>query len=55
VRVPVEFAAARPGELQASALVADKADRLLAWRPAVSLADGLRATYDFITRGASVA
>lgn len=55
VRVPVEFAPARPGELQASALVADKAARLLGWRPEVALGEGLRATYDFIARNAAPA
>lgn len=44
---PIEYAAARPGELARSALDATKANRLLGWSPHVSLADGLGATYRF--------
>ncbi|HUL03854.1 MAG TPA: NAD-dependent epimerase/dehydratase family protein [Gemmatimonadales bacterium] len=36
--------AARPGELQRSALAVDKAARELGWRPRMTLSDGLRAT-----------
>jgi UDP-glucose 4-epimerase len=52
VRVPVEHAAARPGELLASALVVEKAARVLGWAPRVGLAEGLRATYDWIVKEA---
>jgi UDP-glucose 4-epimerase len=44
---PVERAPARLGELQRSALVIDKAKRGLGWEPRVSLADGLRETFEF--------
>jgi UDP-glucose 4-epimerase len=43
-----EFAPARPGELQRSALANDRARRVLGWEPAMSLADGLRVTRDAI-------
>jgi UDP-glucose 4-epimerase len=42
--VPPEFAPARPGELQRSALANDLARSVLGWRPATPLADGLRIT-----------
>jgi UDP-glucose 4-epimerase len=44
---PVERAPARLGELQRSALVIEKAKRGLGWEPRVSLADGLRETFEF--------
>jgi len=53
VDVPVEHASARSGELLANALTADKAARVLGWRPAVALAEGLKATYDWIVREAA--
>jgi UDP-glucose 4-epimerase len=44
---PIERAAARPGELQRSALVIDKAGAQLGWRPQVGLVDGLSETFRF--------
>ena len=40
-----EFAPARAGELQRSALAIDKAARLYGWRPETALSDGLRTTF----------
>ena len=48
VEVSVDHAEARAGELLASALTAAKAERILGWTPQVSLAEGLRHTYDWI-------
>ncbi len=53
VEVPVERMPARAGELLANALSAEKAGRLLGWKPSVTLAEGLKATYDWIVREAS--
>ena len=53
IRVSVEHAPARTGELVASALVVEKAARVLGWAPQVALADGLRATYEWIAREAT--
>jgi UDP-glucose 4-epimerase len=53
VRVPVEHAAARAGELKANALIAEKAGRVLGWTPRVGLAEGLRATYEWLVKEAS--
>jgi len=53
VEVAVEHAPARGGELLANALTADKAARVLGWSPKVSLAEGLKATYDWIVREAT--
>jgi UDP-glucose 4-epimerase len=53
VRVAVEHAPARTGELLASSLVAEKAGRVLGWTPKVGLAEGLGATYAWIVREAS--
>jgi UDP-glucose 4-epimerase len=47
-----EFAPARPGELQRSALAVERTRRDLGWTAAVSLADGVRAVYEWIEAGA---
>jgi len=46
--VEVKHVAARPGELQRSAVAVNKAVREWGWRPKVSLADGLKRTYEWI-------
>ena len=51
VRVPVEHAAPRTGELGASALDVGKAARVLDWRPETGLSEGLRRTFAYIARG----
>jgi len=51
-RVDPQFARPRPGELQRSALAADRARRDLGWAPAVALAEGVRAVYRWIEAGA---
>jgi UDP-glucose 4-epimerase len=43
--VPIEFAPKRPGETQDSFVDVGKADRLLGWRPRVSLREGLANSY----------
>jgi UDP-glucose 4-epimerase len=50
VEVRVEHAPARSGELLTNSLDAAKAARVLDWSPQVSLAEGLRATYEWIAR-----
>lgn len=50
VRVAVEHAPPRKGELFANALVIAKAEAVLGWRPEVALPEGLRATYEWIAR-----
>ena len=49
--VEPEFAPARPGELPRSALAVDLARRDLGWTAATSLADGVRAVYQWIEAG----
>lgn len=44
---PIEYAPARPGELQHSCLAVDKARTVLGWTPKMSLAEGLRDTYNW--------
>ena len=44
---PVEFAAARPGELQRSAVRIDKAGKWLGWTPQVTLREGLAKTFEW--------
>ena len=46
--VPITHEPARAGELLRSALECSKAARAWDWRPAVSLAEGLKRTYDWI-------
>lgn len=48
IEVPVEHAPARAGELQRSSVGIAKAARVLAWKPEIALAEGLRQTYEWI-------
>jgi UDP-glucose 4-epimerase len=50
--VDPQFAPPRPGELQRSALAAERARRDLGWEPAVPLAQGVRTVYEWISSGA---
>lgn len=52
-RVAPEFATARPGELQRSALAPGLAAAELGWRPRTPLADGVRKVVQWIRDGAS--
>jgi UDP-glucose 4-epimerase len=47
-----QFEPARPGELQRTALAGERTRRDLGWTAAVSLADGVRAVYEWIEAGA---
>jgi UDP-glucose 4-epimerase len=51
IEVPIEHAEERRGELRASALRIEKAATVLGWTPSVTLAEGLRRTYDWIAGG----
>jgi len=53
--VGMEYAPARPGELQCSVLAVEKARDVLGWRPTVSLEDGLAATMQWFARARTVA
>ncbi len=53
VQVAVEHAPERRGELRANALIITKAAKVLGWRPEMLISDGLRATYEWIARGAA--
>src|SRR5215472_12313679 len=48
-----KLAAPRPGELQRSALAVERAWRDLGWRAKTTLADGVRAVYQWIEAGAA--
>lgn len=50
VQIAPELADLRPGELQHSRLDASRAERELDWRPEVSIQDGLRITYEELSR-----
>lgn len=50
VQIAPELADLRPGELQHSRLDASRAERELGWRPEVSIQDGLRITYEELSR-----
>jgi UDP-glucose 4-epimerase len=49
ITVPVEHVAARAGELLRSAVGIAKAATAIGWRPEVTLQDGLRETYEWIS------
>jgi UDP-glucose 4-epimerase len=47
ITVPLKHEPARLGELQRSAVDITKAERVLGWKPTVTLADGLRETFEW--------
>jgi UDP-glucose 4-epimerase len=49
-RVAAQYGPARPGEQRRSCLDAKLAERVLGWRPTVTLGDGLARTYDFFKK-----
>jgi len=49
ITVTIERSPARAGELQRSAVAADKAAAELGWRPAVTLEEGLRRTFQWLS------
>jgi UDP-glucose 4-epimerase len=51
--VPIRHEAARPGELARSALNCAKAGEAWGWRPGMSIAEGLKRTYDWILEAAA--
>jgi UDP-glucose 4-epimerase len=51
--VPIEYAPKRPGEQQDSFIDVTKAGRVLGWRPAVTLEDGLARSYAFAAEQAA--
>jgi UDP-glucose 4-epimerase len=51
--VPVEHAPARAGELQRSAVAIDRAAREWGWQPQVTLAEGMKRTYEWIVQEAA--
>jgi UDP-glucose 4-epimerase len=51
-RIDPEFAPPRMGELLRSALVSERAERDLGWRPSVPLADGVAAVFGWLVAGA---
>jgi UDP-glucose 4-epimerase len=50
IKVPINYAPARPGELQRSSLQIGKAAKVLGWKPEVGLEEGLKRTYDWIVK-----
>jgi len=52
-RAPLEFAPARPGEQQRSAVRIEKAAEVLGWRPRVPLIEGLAETFRFFAARAA--
>ena len=49
-QVPIEFAPKRPGEAQESFVDVGKAERLLGWKPRVTLREGLAQSFRWARR-----